>query len=86
LLTLAPNSWTHEQTSDFFGVSKYSATQAADLKLRIGILAQSPKKRNGHCSSDGKNLVTSNQIDFENYCVNIRYRGKGANYRFLYFR
>ncbi|KZS05303.1 Uncharacterized protein APZ42_031547 [Daphnia magna] len=45
LLTLATHSWTHEQTSDFFGVSKYSATQAADLKIRIGILAQAPKKR-----------------------------------------
>jgi hypothetical protein len=68
LLTLAPKSWTHEKTSNFFGVSKYSATQAVDLKIRIGILAQAPKKKNGHCLSDGKNSVsTSNQIDFFNY-------------------
>jgi hypothetical protein len=73
LLTLAPKSWTHEKTSNFFVVSKYSATQAVDLKIRIGILAQAPKKKKSHCLSDGKNSVSmSNQIDFLNYFFIIR--------------
>ena len=55
LLTLSPSSWTLDQISNYFGVSKYSAAQANDLKIRSGILAHPPKKRNGHCLTDGKN-------------------------------
>jgi hypothetical protein len=54
LLTLAPSSWTLDQIA-YFGVSKYSAAQANDLKIRSGILAHPPKKRNDHCLTDGKN-------------------------------
>jgi hypothetical protein len=45
LLTLAPSSWTIDQISNYFGVSKYSSAQANDLKIRIGVLAHPPKKR-----------------------------------------
>jgi hypothetical protein len=40
-------------------------SQAVDLKISSGILAQAPKKRNVHCLSDGKNSFTSSQIHFE---------------------
>ncbi|EFX64775.1 hypothetical protein DAPPUDRAFT_333848, partial [Daphnia pulex] len=56
LLTLAPSSWTHEQISAYFGVSKYQAAQANDLKIQSGILAHPPKKKNGHCLSDEEKL------------------------------
>jgi hypothetical protein len=40
------------------------ASQAVDLKISSGILAQAPKKRNVHCLGDGKNSFTSSQIHF----------------------
>jgi hypothetical protein len=87
LLTLAPSSWTHEQISAYFGVSKYQAAQANDLKIQSGILAHPPKKKNGHCLSDGKNFSNSQVAHILKLIFKIiQCRGKIANNRFLYFR
>ena len=58
LLTLAPSSWTQEQSSIFFAVSKYSVAKAHELKINSGILAQPPKIRHGYSLSDGRKPVT----------------------------
>lgn len=45
LLTLAPASWTHRETSEYFGVSEYAASQAENLKTTSGVLATPAAKR-----------------------------------------
>ena len=47
VLTLAPDSWTIEQTSKEFGVSTRLVKQARDLKNRKGILGE-PEAKKGH--------------------------------------
>jgi hypothetical protein len=40
LFTLAHASWTIQEISEFFGVTKYAAAQAVNLKKSSGILTQ----------------------------------------------
>ncbi|XP_045030450.1 uncharacterized protein LOC123472639 [Daphnia magna] len=61
LLTLAPASWTHRQTSDYFDVSEYAAAQASELKTQSGILAYpAAKTASRRMSNDDKQRI----IDF----------------------
>nr|CAH0106913.1 unnamed protein product [Daphnia galeata] len=46
LLTLAPNSWTNRQTSEYFGVSEYCVAQARSNKEKYGILSDAPSEKN----------------------------------------
>jgi hypothetical protein len=45
ILTLVPQSWTKEETTEIFGVTKYMVEQARKLKSEKGILAIPEKKR-----------------------------------------
>jgi RNase P/RNase MRP subunit p29 len=61
LLTLAPNSWTNRQTSEYFGVSEYCAAQARSNKEKYGILslsdAPSEKNRKGQVTDADKQRI-----------------------------
>ena len=52
LLTLAPASWTNKETREYFGVSKYAAAQALDLKTTSGILADPRVKTHARSLTD----------------------------------
>jgi hypothetical protein len=61
LLTLAPASWTHRQTSDYFNVSEYASAQGSELKTKSGILAcPAAKTASRQMSDDDKQRI----IDF----------------------
>ena len=61
LLTLAPNSWTNRQTSEYFGVSEYCVAQARSNKEKYGILslsdAPSEKNRKGQVTDADKQRI-----------------------------
>ena len=60
LLTFTPSSWTIEETSNYFNVSKYLVKKARKLKDEKGLMAESVRQKSGNILSE--NL--KQKIDF----------------------
>ena len=56
LLTLAPDSWTHQKIASYFSVKFCGVRKGASLKKEHGILPKVPRKKR-HQLDDVLNLV-----------------------------
>ena len=52
LLTLIPDSWSHDYAANFFNITKYSVRQARELKKNCGILSMPAQEKRAGLSDE----------------------------------